>query len=144
MPVEEIARRLGVTVERSAFERDLSGMAHVKGGTPIVGINSLHHPNRRRVTLAHELGHVCLHRQFLETVVHVDKGSLRRDAASAMGTEAIEIEANAFASELLMPQDLLDREIGGRDIDLEDDMEVERLARRFSVSIAAMRFRLQG
>ena len=144
VPVDDIARRLGVSVEYSPFEQDLSGMAHVKAGAPIVGVNSLHHKNRQRFTLSHELAHVCLHRPFLETVVHVDKGSLRRDAVSAMGTEAIEIEANAFASELLIPRSLLDAEIAGRNIDLEDDLAVEQLAKRFHVSVAAMRFRLQG
>ena len=57
---------------------------------------------------------------------------------------AHEIEANAFASELLIPQAFLDAEVVGRQIDMEDDSVIDDLARRFQVSVAAMRFRLQG
>lgn len=119
-------------------------MAHVKGGVPIIGVNDQHHVNRQRFTLAHELAHVRLHRPHLERVVHVDKGSLRRDAVSALGTDAIEVEANAFAAELLMPQPLLELEVAGRQIDMENDLLIEELARRFKVSVAAMQIRLQA
>ena len=44
-----------------------------------------------------------LHRHELEHAVHVDRGSLRRDALAAEGVDPIEIEANSFAAELLMP-----------------------------------------
>ena len=144
VPIERILRALGVDFRFAPFDRDLSGMSHVKAGVPIIVANAKHHPNRQRFTLAHEFGHVTLHRPLLEKVVHVDKGSLKRDATSAMGTDAHEIEANAFASELLIPQVLLDAEIAGRQIDMEDDGVIDELARRFQVSVAAMRFRLQG
>ena len=45
-----------------------------------------------------------LHASELKKAVHVDKGSLRRDRVSAAGTDMLEIEANAFAAELLMPR----------------------------------------
>jgi Zn-dependent peptidase ImmA (M78 family) len=56
----------------------------------------------------------------------------------------LEIEANTFAAELLMPADLLLGTLGGRSIDLEDDEAVASLAKRFKVSEAAMRFRLSS
>jgi Zn-dependent peptidase ImmA (M78 family) len=98
--------------------------------------------------MAHELAHILLHWDLLTREVHVDKtfnvkpsAVLRRDAVAASGTDYREIEANAFASELLMPREWLEREIqGGRDID--DDEKIASLARRFRVSIAAMQFRL--
>ncbi len=143
VPLERITRALGVKIQYSAFEGDLSGMAFVTDNTPIAGVNALHHPHRQRFTLAHELGHIQLHRDVLTAQVHVDKGILRRDAMSSAGIEPLEIEANAFAAELLMPQALLDAEIAGRQVDLEDNDFVRALARRFKVSEAAMRFRLQ-
>ena len=142
VPVERIARSLRVRVDYAPLDGDLSGLAHIRDGVPIVGINALHPPNRQRFTMAHELGHVRLHRNELEQAVHVDRGSLRRDGTSALGVDATEIEANAFASELLMPEDLLKVELEGRSIDLEDDQAISALAKRFKVSEAAMRVRL--
>ncbi|HEY4311094.1 MAG TPA: ImmA/IrrE family metallo-endopeptidase [Pirellulales bacterium] len=143
VPVEQIARRLGIKIQFAPFDGDLSGMAFIKDGVPIIGVNSLHHPNRQRFTLAHELAHIQLHRPQIEAQVHVDNGSLRRDALAAEGVDPTEIEANAFASEILIPALLLKTALGGRTIDLEDDAMIAALAKKFKVSEAAMRFRFQ-
>lgn len=144
VPVERIAKSLGAKVQYSPFDGDLSGMAFIKDGIPIIGVNSLHHPNRQRFTLAHELAHIQLHRPQIEAAVHIDKGSLRRDALAAAGTDPTEIEANAFAAELLMPEFLLAAELNGRTVDTEDDEMIRSLAKRFKVSEAAMRFRFES
>jgi Zn-dependent peptidase ImmA (M78 family) len=141
VPVEKFARRLGVQVRYAPFDGDISGMAHIRDGVRILGVNNLHHPHRQRFTLAHELGHLVLHPAELQRQVHLDKGSLYRDTLSAQGTDAFERSANAFASELLIPQRLLDRFVDPR-MDLEDDDAVAKLARKFRVSVAAMHFRL--
>lgn len=84
-------------------------MIYISDGTPIIGINSLHHPNRQRFSIGHEIRHLALHRNLTSGKVHVDKEflvqlpTLNRDAASALGTDLIEIEANRFSAELLMP-----------------------------------------
>ena len=143
VPVERIAKELGIRVQYAPFDGDLSGMAFVKDGMPIAGVNSLHHPNRQRFTLAHEVGHILLHRKLIESEVHIDKGSLRRDTLASAGVDPVEIAANAFASEFLMPEQLLESVLAGRPIDLEDDDLIAGLAKRFKVSEAAMRFRLQ-
>lgn len=151
VPIERIAKVLGVRVEYAPLDSELSGLAHIRDNVPIVGINTLHAPTRQRFTLAHELAHVELHRRELERVVHVDRGSLRlergslpRDALAAAGVDPIEIEANTFAAELLMPTEFLISELGGRSVDLEDDKAVMALAKRFRVSDAAMRYRLSS
>jgi len=143
VPVERIAREEGIRVEYAPLDGELSGLAHIRNSITIIGINSLHAPARQRFTLAHELGHVMLHRQELEKAVHVDKGSLRRDALAAAGVDPLEIEANAFASELLMPQTLLAEALAGRTVDLEDDEMIASLAKRFRVSETALRYRLE-
>lgn len=141
VPVEKLARRLGVQVRYAPFDGDISGMAHIREGVRILGVNNLHHPHRQRFTLAHELGHLVLHPAELHRQVHLDKGSLHRDSLSAQGTDAFERSANAFASELLIPRRLLDQFVDPR-MDLEDDEAVAKLARKFRVSVAAMHFRL--
>jgi len=61
---------------------------------------------RQRFTIAHELGHLLLHRY---TTPHADAGyKVRfRDQDSSAGSIKEEIEANQFAAELLMPEDLI-------------------------------------
>jgi IrrE N-terminal-like domain len=121
--------------------RETASMMAAAGAVPAIGINSLHHPNRRRFTLAHELAHVVLHPAELKKAVHVDKGSLRRNRVSAAGTDMLEIEANAFAAELLMPEELLSAVLDEK-LDLEDPQVLEALANKFRVSMTALQHRL--
>src|SRR6202022_1163955 len=104
IPVDRIAKALGAQLRYSPLDEELSGMIFIKEGIPIIGVNSLHHPHRQRFTIAHEIGHLELHRRFITDQIHVDKKFtvLMRDPNSATGTDRLEIEANRFAAELLM------------------------------------------
>ena len=144
VPVERIVKSLGAQLRFSPLDDALSGMIYVKEGTPIIGVNALHHPNRQRFTIAHECGHLVLHKPQISQEVHVDKAfpMLMRDAVSAAGVKAIEIEANLFAAELLMPVFLLAKALGNEPLDIDDEGAVSALARSFRVSPSAIRFRL--
>lgn len=141
VPVERIARQMGIRIQYGPLDNDLSGMAHIREGVTIIGVNSLHAPNRQRFTIAHEIAHIRLHREILESAVHVDR-VLLRDRNSSTGTDSLEIEANAFASELLMPADMMRAALGGRDAVIDDDEQIATLAKKFRVSESAMRYRL--
>src|SRR5207245_482886 len=98
-------------------------------------------PNRQRFTIAHEIGHLLLHRG---ATFHVDEKSpigFRNDRSS-MATDEKEIEANQFAAELLMPRNFLDRDLGGLVEEIEAEEAVDRLARKYQVSVQAMTVRL--
>ena len=136
-----LAKKLAISVEYVSLDRELSGMALVDGGVKRVLVNALHAPNRQRFTIAHEIGHHLLHADELEKGVHVDKGILRRDKVSAQGTDRLEVEANAFASELLMPESAIENALGD-DFDLDDQTVLEALAKRFKVSVSALQYRL--
>ena len=136
IPVEVIAKELGLTVRYSNLDAEISGMIYMQNGSTIVGINSSHHPNRQRFTLAHECGHFLLHREHIIGAVHVDKRypALLRSDISSQGVDAMEIEANQFAAELLVPEDLLIKEIALIENDVEDDNFVSVLTKKFKVS----------
>lgn len=152
VPVDKIARRLGAQLRFSPLDDELSGMIYFKDNTPIIGVNALHHPNRQRFTIAHEIGHLELHRDIISAsgAVHVDKQFpvlipiLNRDSTSATGTDRIEIQANQFASELLMPRNLLEQALGGKPIDIDDEGPLEALAKKIRVSKQALEYRMRN
>lgn len=95
---------------------------------------------RRWFTIAHEIGHWRLHREIGDGV-HVrfcrsdDVGGTSRHLKQAA---AIEREANRFAAALLMPEDLVRREVR------DQGLNVLGLARSFGVSGQAMHIRLEA
>lgn len=142
VPVERIARKLGLEIESRKFaDREFSGILVREGDRAVVGINSSHAPTRRRFSLAHEIGHFLLHegdRVFIDRSYNVSL----RNRESSLGTNIEEIEANAFAANLLVPEPFLLRDLDAADIDLEDEESIGRLARKYRVSPQAMTFRL--
>ena len=144
VPVERIVKARGIILQYAPLADELSGMAFIRDGVRIIGVNSLHHPNRQRFTIAHELAHHELHADQLRDEVHVDKAFrvMMRDDIAAQGTDLKEIQANAFASELLMPLSLLMDLVEPAGLDLDDDDRIEALARRLRVSTSALRYRL--
>ena len=146
VPVESIATALGADVRYSPFDEELSGMVYIKGTTPIIGVNSVHHPHRQRFTIAHEVGHLLLHRDLIANQVHIDKRFpvLMRDENSATGTQRMEMEANSFAAELLMPRFLLVPMLRRNGFDIDDERPLEELARKFRVSKLALDYRIRN
>jgi len=146
VPVEKVAKLLGIQIRFSPLDQELSGMIYMQGDTAIIGVNSLHHPNRQRFTIAHEIGHHELHKEIISKSVHVDKQYtvLRRDSKSATGTDRLEVQANQFAAELLMPEALIAEFFKGRVIDIDDQRPLEELAKKFKVSRQMLEYRLSN
>jgi Zn-dependent peptidase ImmA (M78 family) len=147
IPVDKLARAMGAKIRFSPLDDELSGLVYIKDGVPIIGLNSLHHPNRQRFSLAHEIAHLHLHREQITSSVHVDKRftqALRRDATSSAGTDKIEIEANQFAAALLMPKHILEKLLVDAPIDIEDEKPIEDLAKKFHVSTTTLQYRLRN
>jgi hypothetical protein len=86
---------------------------------------------RQRFTIAHELGHFILHRNQRPSF-SCDKESVY---SGADNMRAIEREADDFASNLLMPGDLLRDWISNQRIDLH---VLSAIAQRFEVSFEAL------
>ena len=144
VPVVAIAESLGATVRYAPYEGELAGMLirdDAERGI-VIGVNSLHHSNRQRFTIAHECGHLRLHegqRSYIDRSFRIN----RRDEVSSQATDAEEIEANRFAAELLMPYDLIKADLMKHRPDIEDEDELRKLADRYGVSLQALTLRIR-
>jgi Zn-dependent peptidase ImmA (M78 family)/DNA-binding XRE family transcriptional regulator len=100
------------------FEEDfgthrIDGLSQWVGDHPVILINSITTMDRRRLTLAHELGHLVMH----SNDVHED----------------MEGQANAFAAEFLMPETVIRPEL--RRVDIGALVELKR---EWGVSMQAL------
>jgi len=149
IPVERIAQIRNVEIRFVSFEGEISGLLAREGGHIIIGVNATHPRNRQRFTIAHELGHLELdHLDSGANEIHVDRHFkvMLRDERSSDALDPMEIQANAYAAELLMPASMLssERELRSHGVDLEDDLLIRNLAQRYRVSTQAMTFRLSN
>lgn len=135
--VVRIANDLGVKVwEMKSLPANVSGKIFrdpQHGGRSgfSIAVNSNEHLTRQRFTIAHEIAHFLLHRNYL------DQRDLIDDAMYRSGlTTREEAEANNFAAQILMPIPLIQRLID------EGVTQVDALADRLEVSPTAMKIRL--
>lgn len=142
--VESIVESEGISIRQEELEDSVSGMLVIKDDRAVIGVNSAHHPNRRRFTIAHEFGHYLLHRHIAK--VFFDESLVFfRDKEASEGKKLQEIEANTFAAELLMPESVLRERIIEQPLDAfdeSDDSALRQLATEFEVSPQALTIRL--
>jgi Zn-dependent peptidase ImmA (M78 family) len=142
--VKFLVQQEGIVIREESLEDSVSGMLVIKDNQSVIVVNINHHPNRQRFTIAHELGHYFLHKNSAN--VFFDESLLFfRDEKSAQGIKFQEIEANTFAAELLMPEQVMRERISQEPLDALDDVEQSafgRLATEFQVSCQALTIRL--
>lgn len=138
IPVEQIATAKGIEIREATGVPSISGALITDSGRPVIAVNSSQHKNRQRFTIAHEFAHYHLS----HPADHVDEDFTIswRDENSSTASNPNEIEANQFAAELLMPQDMILRDIV--DASVIDDSFIEKQAKKYQVSTQAMTFRL--
>lgn len=142
VPVDRIAKKLGILLcpLPASADDEISGAIVRKNDRVVIAVNPAHHSNRQRFTIAHELGHYFLHES--QVYEHVDQrfSVAWRKVDPSGGIDWLEVEANRFAAELLIPTKFLTN-------DLDSLQEIDRhtiavLASRYEVSKDAMKFRL--
>lgn len=152
--VEGIAAFLNISVNDyiDLENPEIIGKISASGGVVAIDINAAQNSYvpRRRFTLAHEIGHYCLHfhngtQKFIDT-----KSSMSR---SESYWDLHESQANSFAAQLLMPADLIlegAEDIIGEYINKTSAQSIPRddfiglMSERFNVSNVAMEYRLIG
>jgi Zn-dependent peptidase ImmA (M78 family) len=155
MPIVAIARDLGLEIyETGDFENTQSGSIVKEGDKYIIYINSHHAPTRKRFSIAHEIGHFLKHRaqldkgqEMIDYIVQTAPNgeqphhavALHRKTDHDMTEEERKQEqaVNAFAAELLMPEEEF-RKI------FEKSNTIEEIAGYFNVSASAATIRAKS
>lgn len=96
-----------------------------------IAVNSKHHPNRQRFSMAHEYAHYLLHRAKIASMPEGER-ILHRNG----DRNSIEYQANAFAAELLMPESLVRRAFR------KSQGNLSKMALLLAVSKESLRYRL--
>lgn len=127
-----VTDRLGIPVVVAALPEGVAGCCWRDGEWVVLWVNGTHPAARQRFTLAHELGHLrCGHDGAIPVETFV--------TLSGKTTDGREVQANAFAAELLAPAAGIREMVGGGEPELDD---VARIAARFGISTIAALFRL--
>lgn len=123
IPIEEIVDfKMGIHIIPTPDMMDVSGVDAVTSHD-LKQINIDHQqlekkPNRARFTLAHEVGHIVLHQDFIGAQNFKTEDEWRSFVLNDLHRDPMEVQANIFAAFLLMPSDHLDREFNQAKKDL--------------------------
>ncbi len=141
--LEDLMYQLGISFEIDKnLPVNISGIltkhqSHNGGNKYKITVNGNDPLVRQRFTIAHELGHYVFHRDFIKT--GVDDNRAYRASDTVKYTNYLkkhhEVEANRFASALLLPPKIVEEY--QRNIP-----DIKELAQKFKVSELAMRIRL--
>jgi len=138
-PLDKITTHFGITLSYELGE-NISGVLICNKNVTIIGVNSTEATVRQRYTIAHEIGHYVMHKNLAELFVDQDYLVMKRSGVK----DQQELEANAFAAALLMPEDLLLNELERMPVKIFVDAKIKMLAKKFEVSTIAMTYRLSN
>jgi len=134
-----LAKDLGVSVKLSTLPPGQSGMiVRNDAGDYVIKINRHENRPRQRFTLAHELAHFLLHKDYIDA--H-NEGIIDNVLYRSGAPEQKEYEANRLAADLLMPTALITEQMDKIGAPMSDEV-VEYMAKIFEVSNAAMEIKL--
>ena len=141
---EAIIREYGYEIIEEGNQLGIEAFSML-GDVPKIIINpEFSYPARRKFTLAHELGHIIIPWHNGDTKCNTDKPYTLIQGVRFLDTQ--ELEANTFASELLMPYDWLKEQIscffGKQQIDFEN--LVKSISKKAGTSYMACFYALEN
>ncbi len=145
--VIKVAENLGIDVIFDSLDPDVSGALIFDENHPTICINEDQPSVRQRFTVAHEIGHFVLHKDSEELFIDLKQNLsvvLRSNNYVSKSERIMEYQANRFAASLLMPIGLLFNEIDDKEIDIDDENQLQELAELFEVSYSALSIRLNA
>ncbi|MFZ5233694.1 ImmA/IrrE family metallo-endopeptidase [Enterobacter bugandensis] len=119
LPVDciQIAESLGIKVQGAPLKNEFQGALFITPDvTAIIYNENIKEDGRKNFTIAHEIGHYCLHSDREEVQCRLeDVGAF---SLTPHGKE-IEKEANEFAACLLMPEKDVQQQLLGKNLDIK-------------------------
>lgn len=140
--IEKLAKELEIKIIREDFEDNIAGLLYCKKGKKYIGLNSNHHLNRQRFTVAHEIGHYVLHHPKDDDIILDTKASIFYRTKDISREQKKEIEANRFAATILMPEELLKNYMKDEHININDDIALWKFSNNIKVSEQTLTYRL--
>ena len=131
--IADIVRQQNYNVFIDDLDNNISG--YVDHENREVVLNKNETPERRRFTLAHELGHIILNSN--NRIQHRD--NILNNQLDIYANDDKEVEANYFAGCILMPRNVFIREFNSIKGDI--DYKIQKLAYYFGVSKLAVNVR---
>lgn len=122
--LQVILEKYNIEVFYWEFPENVSGILRNEGGYYFIGVNNNHPETRQRFTICHELGHCILH------------PTANYFCTDDNQSHILEVQANHFAAELLMPKVLIKRKIS--------ELSFDEMCVYFNVSKEAMEYRLKN
>lgn len=129
--------KLGVVALFKPLSDNFSGMAVKQGDQKFIIVNSEHRLSKQHFTVAHELYHLFIQKDFFAEVSHAGRFDK---------SDKIEYDADWFAAYLLMPEDgilslIPKEELSKNKIKISTIVKIEQY---FACSRTALLIRLQG
>jgi Zn-dependent peptidase ImmA (M78 family) len=141
--VDRVVRALGLRVVYESLGPEVYGLLIWCPKPAVICVNREVPEQKQRLVIAHEMGHVHLGHEFGgEEYVHVDRRWDRYRDCIAPGLSELDLEANQFAGELVMPTKLVREAVAALgNVPLSEE-QVQDLAARFDVTVQSMTMRL--
>lgn len=148
--IEAIIRSFDIELDKNSnLPEGVLGEISKESDRYKISIKKTDHYYRKRFTMAHELGHFVLHKDKIGNGIDDSSENYRpvRRIDNVAG-ELEEKEANNFAANILMPEDLVVQYAKERGVFVgnedEKDAALQEIATAFQVSKTAMRIRIEG
>ncbi len=142
LQLEKLCKKLNLKCLAADFDDNISGsiIKNEKTDTYDIYVNRKYPRNRRRFTVAHEIGHYISYLKNSYSKIELEAEGRFEDVAISyiknVKFSNAETEANLIASELLMPKQKVEKL-------LKKDLTPEQMADLFYVSPSAMTLRLK-
>ena len=137
IPIEDVVIGRGGIVQYQSMGKTDGRIVYGKNLSTIFINSDIQYEGRKKFALAHELGHLEMHKG---SPLHEDNVSLDwfNNVEKKLKKGSQEYEANQFASEYLMPSDLFYNEAKGKILTPE---LIRYLAERFKTSLTSVAFK---